>query len=120
MAITYSLKITQIDTIPNNTDNIVVCVHWAYSVSDGDRSAGFGGKTELSYTPGDPFTPYAELTEDQVTRWVMESFDIDVLAKLQTTLADQMYLQASKLPWVPEVKYVSEYVSIPREEIMKA
>jgi len=121
MPITYSIKINQIDVKPMDgaVENIVVCVHWAYIGSDETNSAGFGGSTNFSYTQGDPFTPYADLTEDQVKGWVSGSFSEDQLALMQNAINQQLEVTPRKFPWEPEVEYKSEYVSIPHEEIVK-
>ena len=70
----YTLKITQLDTMSEGGEhNVVVLAHWTYTGTgtDGTNTASFGGTTQLTYTAGNPFTAYADLTEEQVAEWVL-------------------------------------------------
>lgn len=97
MAVEYTLKIQQIDCIPelDGKKDVVRCVHWAYVAKDGENTAGFGGATEVPLGDGD-FTPYADLTEDQLRTWVLAAMPV---TQIEQALADQMALQSKPLPW---------------------
>lgn len=97
MAVEYTLKIQQIDCIPelDGKKDVVRCIHWAYVAKDGENSAGFGGSTEVPLADGE-FIPYAELTEDQLRTWVLAAMPV---ADIESVLADQMNLQSKPLPW---------------------
>lgn len=100
---TYSMKITQMECLPqaDGQTDVVVCAHWAYTGTEGDRSAGFGGSTTFTYTPGSPFTPFADLTEQQVIDWVLGSWSAEYKASVEETINAQLGIVAPPLPWTP-------------------
>lgn len=102
MPINYSLKVTQMDTVPQaeGQANVVVRVHWAYTGTDGTNSAGFGGTTDVTYTGG-PFTGYADLTEGQVAGWVLAAWSDEERDRYQNAIAAQLAAQSPPLPWTP-------------------
>jgi hypothetical protein len=71
MATTFNWTVTAMDCYPQeggNTD-VVFNVHWTCSGTDGT----FNGSVYSTCAvpgPGDPFTPYADLTQQQVIGWV--------------------------------------------------
>jgi hypothetical protein len=101
MSISYSLKITQMDVEPHAEDqvNVVVCAHWAYTGTENNKSAGYGGKTYFTYTSGDPFTPYDQLTEDQVSGWVLGAWTPDQKSIYESAISASLASQAEPLPW---------------------
>lgn len=101
MAIVYSLKVTQMDRVPEvaGQTDVVVRVHWAYTGTENDRSASFGGQTEVHYAAGDPFTAYENLTETQVANWVLAAWSEEEGDRYRAAIADQLAKQAGPLPW---------------------
>lgn len=97
MAVEYTLKIQQIDCIPelDGKADVVSRVHWAYTAKDGDRTASCGGAVNIPLEDGD-FTPYSNLTEQQVIQWVLDSLPLD---RIQQSLFDQIQVQSKPLPW---------------------
>lgn len=75
MTATINWVIQQMDCIPqeDGQTDVVVTAHWRCNgeqVSNGQTYYGTTyGTASFSYTPGDPFTPYADLTQDQVLGW---------------------------------------------------
>lgn len=56
----------------NNYANVVIQAHWRCSGDiDGDTYSSYG--TCNLVEPGDTFTPYNQLTEQQVLQWVWEN-----------------------------------------------
>ena len=53
------------------TDVVIVC-HWRCNGTDGTYSGTVYGTCGFSQ-PGEPFTPYADLTQDQVLGWCWSS-----------------------------------------------
>lgn len=106
MAISYSMKITQMDCLPesNGQTNVVSCVHWAYTGTDGDKSAGFGGSTPVEYTGG-PFTPVSGLTEEQVCSWVIDSWSPQRKAEIEDAIATQMTVVPATIPWIKPTEF---------------
>jgi hypothetical protein len=52
-----------------NTD-VVFTVHWTCSGTDGTYNGSVYSTCAVTYTAGSPFTPYAQLTQDQVLGWI--------------------------------------------------
>lgn len=83
------------------TDNgFVVTVHYTVNAVDGEVTASTYGT--VGYTQeADNFTPFEQLTKDQVVGWVQTSLDKDAV---ETSLASQIEalknpVQESGLPW---------------------
>ena len=85
--------------------NVVCVVYWNLNGEDGGYMASHAGDTSLTYQSGSPFTPYDELTEDQVIGWVKTSLGEDQIktieAELQTQLDDLINppVVLLPLPW---------------------
>lgn len=78
MATTFTWTVTAMDCIPNqdgNTD-VVSNVHWTCSGTDGQYSASVYSTCGLGFEGGD-FTPYDQLTQDQVLSWIWASGSVD-------------------------------------------
>lgn len=103
MTITYALNITELQVAPQAEDqtDVVINVGWAYVGTDGTNSASFGGTTALTYTQGNPFTPYNQLTMEQVSGWVLGAWTPDQTAAQQDAIAAQLALVSPPLPWAP-------------------
>lgn len=101
--ITYTLNVTQMDVAPQaeGQTDVVINVHWAYVGTDGTNSGSFGGTTPVSYQQGSPFTPYGDLTQEQVAGWVLDAWTADQTTTYQTAINDQIAVQTPPLPWTP-------------------
>jgi hypothetical protein len=101
MAVTYTLNVTQMDCLPQaeGQTDVVYLVHWAYVGSDGNNTAAFGGTTPVTYTAGTPFTPYADLTQEQVAGWVLAAWTPEQTQSYQTIISNQLALLSPPLPW---------------------
>lgn len=106
---TYTLTPTTLVNYPQHEGetDVVFRVVWAYSGVDGDYSASFSGQTDLTYSGG-PFTPYADLTEEQVVGWVLGAWTPEQTADYQAQLDAQIEAQRNPptqvlpLPWASE------------------
>lgn len=73
MAIVWS--ISQLDCKPqeDGQTDVVVIAHWECIGTEIQNGKTYNGRTYgtagFTYTPGDPFTPYADLTQNQVLGW---------------------------------------------------
>ena len=81
-------------------DGFVFTAHWRCDASDGDFSASSYGTAGFSQDP-ENFTPYEDLTEEQVLGWVWESVDKDATeAALQANIdAQKNPVTAAGVPW---------------------
>jgi len=87
MAINQKWKINQLDCYPTEDGevDVVFTAHWSLTAEDtfgGEPVTGYVyGSQGLVHDASGPFTPYADLTEDQVIGWVKEAMgDATVLA----------------------------------------
>jgi hypothetical protein len=87
----------------------VVTVHYNVSAIDGDYSASTYGTVGYTEQPDGEYTPYDELTEEQVLGWVTPTISAEQLADMEAGIAgdiDWQIQQASAnnpvtppLPW---------------------
>lgn len=107
MSITYSWNISQLETAPseNGLEHVVKTIHWKYIASNGVHTADIIGRANLD--PPDPiaYTPYMELTKEQVISWLEAKLALDIeemkLAvdhKLQNIITPP--ITRPSLPWV--------------------
>ena len=98
---TYVWTIQQMDRL--TSDGFVVTVHYNVSAVDGDYSASTYGTVGYTEQPGEQYTPYDQLTEQQVVGWVQESLGKDTVeASLAAQIeAQKNPVQESGMPWAP-------------------
>lgn len=76
MTATFNWQVTQMSCYPQaeGQTDVVFTVYWSCSaLQPGDNynySAATCGAVMVSYQQGDPYTPYDQLTEQQVLGWV--------------------------------------------------
>jgi hypothetical protein len=72
MANTYTWTVTAMDAYPQaeGETNVVFTVHWTCSGTDGTYNASVYSTCGVTYTAGSPYTPYADLTQEQVLGWI--------------------------------------------------
>jgi len=75
--------------------DVVVKVYYACAASNGTYSAAIGGTVNLTLDPEASYTPYADLTEQQVIGWVQGVLGPEGVetkqASAEQKLADQFY-----------------------------
>lgn len=104
MATVYTWTITQLTVKPQDgpyTDMVVVA-NWMCTGADGSYTANQIGACQFTQ-PGDPYTPYDQLTQQQVLGWCWAN-GVDqtaVQAKVDEVLAYLMNppLVMPPLPW---------------------
>jgi hypothetical protein len=82
MANTYTWIVEQMDCYPTyeSQTNVVFTVHWRCNATSDQTqvvngqtvpyTANIYGTRGLTYTAGSPYTPYAQLTQQQVLEWI--------------------------------------------------
>jgi len=87
--------------------NVVCAVHWScegiQTVDNENYTANAGNTCAVKYISGNPYTPYSELTQDQVLGWIWAN-GVDksaVEANVQTILNNNINppLVSPALPW---------------------
>lgn len=103
-------QVEQMECYPSSEGetDVVFIVHWRCNgkeVSGSDTYSGTSyGSVNVQYEQGQPFTPYADLTQDQVLGWVWSTPDFDkdqVEDSVQTQINNQINptVITPNLPW---------------------
>ena len=98
--------ISSLDCKPQegNLTDVVITAHWSCTGTQDDKTASVYATCSFSQ-PGDPFTPYADLTQDQVLGWCWASgVDKDATEAAVQTQLDNLInppVVTLPLPWVP-------------------
>lgn len=105
MATEINWTISQLDAYPEyeGEQDCVFCVHWQCNGTDGTYNGSVYSSTGVTLDASAPFTPYADLTQDQVLGWVWAS-GVDKTAT-EAAVAQQIENQVNPpvvtppLPW---------------------
>lgn len=104
MAIQYTWTIQQLECKPqeDGLTDVVIIVHWQRNAADNQHSASIYGAQQMPAPNPSDFTPYADLTQDQVESWLDATLDVPAL---DANLAAQIEQQINPpvivlpLPW---------------------
>ena len=111
MNIIYTWIINVMDCYPKHDkeNNVVFKVNWGLAGSDESTGIGYTGyvtgSVNLSYEVGTTFTPYNELTQEQVIGWVKVALGEEKITELESTIVAQILKQMNppivtpSLPW---------------------
>lgn len=96
---TFKWSISQMDRL--TSDGFVVTVHYTVSAVEDTYSANTYSTISYTQEPGETYTPYDQLTEDQVVGWVQNALGKDTVeASLQGQIDLQKNpVQATGVPW---------------------
>jgi len=112
MAITYNWTINPLEAYPTSSGehDVVFVAHWQLHASeevDGNTYTSTSiGTQGLTYTSGSVFTPFEELTLEQVQGWVENSMGTGSVDNMKTSLATQIANQINppvvtlQSPWL--------------------
>ena len=73
----------------DNLSDVVILVHWRYNATSEKYFADTYGATSMPLPSGENYTPYAELTKEQVIGWLENTLDIK---EMQSNLEKQIDL----------------------------
>lgn len=107
MSITNTWSVVQMDCYPqaDGETDVVFTVHWTLSGTDGTYTGSVYGSQAVTVDPAAPFTPYADLTEEQVVGWVQDAMGAEQVAAYEANVAQQIADQIDPpvvvppLPW---------------------
>lgn len=108
MTIAKTWGVVQMDTYPtfDNFTNIVFTVHWNLTATDGEGHTGHTyGSVGLVVDPENGYTPYDQLTEEEVVGWVKDSLGAAQVLSYENSVAQQIADQINPpviklpLPW---------------------
>jgi hypothetical protein len=101
---TFTWTVTQLDCYPqaDNQTDVVFNIHWRCTGTDGNYT-GTVYSTASVPAPTESFTPYADLTQEQVVGWIWANgVDKDAAeAAVQAQIDNQINppITSPKLPW---------------------
>jgi hypothetical protein len=108
MAITYTWNVVQMDAYPekDGLTDVVFTAHWTLNGDDGEGHSGSAyGSAGITLNADGDYTPYADLTQEQVVGWVKNSLGEEQVTSLETSIANQIEQQINPtvvtppLPW---------------------
>lgn len=108
--IEFNWQITSMPAYPQEAGqtDVVFQVNWRCQAVDAEPNTAGGyvsiatGSVPVTYTSGSPYTPYDQLTQDQVWGWINPSIDrLAVEANLQAQIDAQKTPEVvtPPLPW---------------------
>jgi len=106
MAIIYNWVISSMDeypTTPDGLDDVVFTIHWRRNATEvvGENTYSAEVYSTLSVPAPDPedFTPYEDLTFEQVCGWLEEGLDVEAIdASLAQQIENQKHPKTVSLP----------------------
>jgi hypothetical protein len=106
MAVAYTWSVLNMDAYPQQDgfQNVVCTIHWVCNGIDNGLTGTSPGATGVALDPAQPFTPYNQLTQDQVLSWVFASLGEQGVANVESDVAAQIAYKANQpvaqpLPW---------------------
>ena len=125
MTIQYIWGITKIKAYPAVEDkvNVICTVEWKLTATNGEHNKQIFGTISVPVEHLEPFTPYDDLTEEQVLGWVHGMMGPDQIAQLEAGLLVQLEeminppIVTIALPWVKQPGPIGE-VALPEDEIV--
>ena len=113
---TYTWKINAVDcyTSKDGLEKVAYNVHWSLFATDGENNVSIIGVQSVGEPNPDNFTPFDQLTEEQVVSWIAASMDVEQMqANLDKQIEDLVApkvvtLQLNKTVVEPVVEAVEE------------
>ena len=101
---TYTWTIQSMPAYPQEAGqtDVVFQVNWQCNANDNGYSANSLGSVPVAYAAGSPYTPYDQLTQEQVWGWINPSIDRpEIEANLQAMIDAQKNppVVTPPLPW---------------------
>jgi hypothetical protein len=92
MPATYTWSVIQMNAYPelDGKTDVVFTVHWTLTGTDGTHTAGVYGSVGVTVDSDAPFTPYADLTQEQVISWVQSALGAEQVAAYEANVAKQI------------------------------
>jgi len=89
---TYDWEFSSLDCYKSHEGqtDVVFDVAWRFTARDGDYSSSSWGGLSVTYTEGDPFVPFPDLTKAIVQGWCEDGLDVDAMkVGLDARVAEQ-------------------------------
>jgi hypothetical protein len=77
----YNWIISAMECIKNEGDlqDVVITIHWRYQATKDEVTTDTYGATSMPLPTGEDFTPYEELTKEQVCGWLEATLDVPAM-----------------------------------------
>jgi hypothetical protein len=99
---TFTTTIDAMYTLDTPDPGFVVNVLWTVTGVDGQHTASIGGNSQFTVQEG-AFTPYTQLTQEQVIGWIpanqIESAQACVQGQINSMITPPVSPQNTPLPW---------------------
>ena len=100
-------NIVQLDCYPekDGETDVVFTAHWDLTATEGEYSGRVYGSVGLTLDASAPFTPYNQLTKEQVVGWVKDAMGEETVAAHEAAVLKQIEDQKNPkvvspaLPW---------------------
>ena len=107
MAIVNTWNVVQMNEYPefDGEQDVVFQVHWTLTGTEGEYTGSVYGSVGVSLDAESQFTPYNELTLEQVIGWVQDALGAEQVAAYEANVAQQIADQQNPpvvslpLPW---------------------
>ena len=108
MTVTNTWAVTQMDCYPeyDGETDVVFTVHWTLVGVESGYQGYVYGSQGLTLDSSAPFTPYADLTQEQVLGWVFAAMGPEQVAAYEDNVEKQIAVQIDPpvvtppLPWM--------------------
>jgi hypothetical protein len=92
MTVTYTWNVVQMDAYPQYHDetNVVFQVHWNLTATDGEYTGYVYGAVRVMIEEGAVFTPYENLTKEQVIGWVKNALGEEQVTSYEKNVEKQI------------------------------
>lgn len=89
---TLTWNVVQMDAYPekDGKQDVVFTVHWNLTGVDGDYNGYVYGSVGVTLDPEAPYTPYENLTQDQVIGWVKSALGDEQVAEYEANVQAQI------------------------------
>ena len=111
MAATWSISTLDRQLVDGERTDVVTVIHWnvtdSETVGEGEEAKTYSGRcygTVGLAEPGDSFTPYADITEEQAVGWAKAALGDDQVAETEKSVENQIDQQKNPttgegVPW---------------------
>ena len=109
----WQIQSMQVKPVEEQYTNVVITINYVCTGRDEEANVGANsfGSVSVTLDPESPYTPYDQLTEDQVWGWIWDSGVVkaDIEANLDTMIADMKTpkIVTPALPWAKKEEVFS-------------
>tara|TARA_Y100000114_G_C11752192_1_gene324957 strand:- start:1725 stop:2060 length:336 start_codon:yes stop_codon:yes gene_type:complete len=111
MTATWTINTLDRQLVDGERTDVVTVIHWdvtdSETVGEGDEAKTYSGRcygTVALAEPGESFTPYADITEEQAIGWCKAALGNDQVTAYETSVENQISLEKNPttgtgVPW---------------------